>query len=55
MITGPGGTVKEVFDFVFARKGRAELSLALFNVDEPFPTDLAVQLTNAMTDRTPGV
>jgi hypothetical protein len=54
-VTGPRGTITEVFDFVFARKQRTEMTLFLFNIDDPFPTDLAVQLTNAMADRVPDV
>ena len=54
-VTGPRGTITEVFEFVFARKGRTEMSLFLFNVDDPFPADLAVHLMNAMVDRVPNV
>jgi len=54
-VTGPRGTITEMFDFVFARKQRTEMTLFLFNIDDPFPTDLAVQLTNAMADRIPDV
>ena len=54
-VTGPRGSITEIFDFVFARKQRTMMSLFLFNVDDPFPSDLTVQLTNAMADRLPDV
>ena len=54
-VTGPRGSITEVLDFVFARKQRTEMTLFLFNIGDPFPTDLAVQLTNAMADRVPNV
>ena len=52
-ISGPRGSITEVFDFVFARKARTGLTLSLFNVGDAFPTDMAVQLLNAMADRAP--
>ena len=54
-VTGPRGTITEMFEFIFARKGRTEMTLSLFNVDDPFPADLAVRLLNAMADRVPDV
>ena len=54
-VTGPRGSITEVFDFMFAQKGRTEMTLFLFNVGDPFPADLAVQLLNAMADRIPDV
>jgi hypothetical protein len=55
VVTGPRGSITEVLDFVFAHKQRTEMTLFLSNIGEPFPTDLAVQLTNAMADRVPDV
>lgn len=52
-VTGPRGSITEVFEFAFAQRARTELMLVLFNVNEAFPDDLAVQLINAMADRTP--
>jgi len=54
-VTGPRGSITEVFDFIFAQKGRTDMTLFLFNVGDPFPGELAVHLLNTMADRIPDV
>jgi hypothetical protein len=48
-----GVSVVGRFDFVFAVRGRVDLSFTFSNLGDPFPEDLEVQVMNAVIDRTP--
>lgn len=52
-ISAPGITIDARFDFVFAVKGRTELTFTFSNLGELFPEDLEVEAANIVIDRTP--
>lgn len=51
-ITAPDGTTVAIYaDFVFIRKGRAEISLSFINASQPFDAALAGSLTEKLASR----